>query len=139
MQSDKELLMLEQAAKALGGHYIDPYKSPDIGVGYLNIMQRTDAGVEYGPPLFFAPWRPHQDDGDCARLEAACEIEIEWCRFGVIAKRLSPTTTRHDINVRVLYSDHGGDKNKARRYVSTRAAAQLAQAAQSVATQAKEQ
>jgi hypothetical protein len=75
-------------------------------------------------------WNSLADDGDCARLEAACDIEIEWCRLGVIAKRLSPITAGNDIRVRVLYADHGGDKNKARRYASTRVAARLARAAQ---------
>lgn len=73
----------------------------------------------------FVFWRPLTDDGDNARLEADCEIEIEWCRLGVIAKKQTPSAL-NDVNVRVLYADHNGDKQKARRYASTRAAASLA-------------
>lgn len=106
--TDKELL--ERAARAAG------YKlDGTFGKGLLVIDGERAM-----------PFDPLTDDGDNARLEAACEINIEWQRIGVIATKLMPNV-RDDVRVRVPYSDHNGDKQKARRYASTRAAASLCQ------------
>lgn len=114
MQSDKELLML--AAKA-GGLKLADFQNQDAPGLWL-------AREHANPVTHSRGWNSLTDDGDIARLEAACEIDVEWQRIGVVASRAGGERFRE------AYSSHGGDKNKARRYASTRAAASLAQAAQ---------
>ena len=58
-------------------------------------------------------WNPLTDDGDTARLEAACDIDVTWF----------PHFVRSGQTVE-FYADHEGDKNEARRYASVRAAAE---------------
>lgn len=70
-------------------------------------------------------WNPLTDDGDCARLESACELGITWLRGFVISHNTNHKEGYYAYEVE-LYSDHGGDKNAARRRASTRAAAKLA-------------
>lgn len=66
-------------------------------------------------------WNPLTDDGDIARLEAACRIDIAWRPLGVFASSRSL-----ELDIFERYAAHNGDKQKARRYASTRAAASLA-------------
>lgn len=68
------------------------------------------------------PWRPLDDDGDIARLEADCEINVRWMALGV-----SAANRGCDLEAFERYAAHNGDKQKARRYASTRAAASLCQ------------
>ena len=65
-------------------------------------------------------WNPLTDDGDVARLEAVCEIDVLWCIDYVSS---IPQDSRG--RSRESFADHGGDKQKARRYASTRAAAAI--------------
>jgi len=67
-------------------------------------------------------WHPLTDDGDEARLEAALNIDIEWHAIGVIA------SINGGARFREPYSDHNGDKQKARRYAGVRAAAAIGSA-----------
>lgn len=65
-------------------------------------------------------WNPLADDGDCARMEAALRINIEWWDHEVLAVkvRLSPVT-RYE-----KFFNHR-DKNAARRRAAVRLAAEL--------------
>lgn len=105
--NEKELL--ELAAKAAG--YDVVYEG-----GYLTFFRRDESGRHI--------WNPLRDDGDIARLEAALEIDVEWSENGVVARALIPEIieTRSYF---AAFSLHGGDKNLARRYASTHAAAEI--------------
>jgi len=115
--TDRELL--QRAAKAAGmraGNGPGEY-AWHPGLGCLSTLDERNREV---------PWNPLHDDGDEARLEAACNIDIEWHTIGVVAmindKDLISTTDRF----RETYADHSGDKQKARRYAGVRAAAAMA-------------
>lgn len=69
-------------------------------------------------------WNPLTDDGDCARLEAALGIDVEWWGVGVIARKLRGLP-HPDIVVRMLFDDRGGDRNAARRAASVAVAAEI--------------
>lgn len=66
-----------------------------------------------------AGWNPLDDDGDCARLEAALNICINWVASGVIA-----WCNSKGVQVSEFYRDHD-DKNAARRYATTKTAARI--------------
>ena len=70
-------------------------------------------------------WNPLEDDGDEARLEAACNIDIEWHTIGVVAILNDKDLIHNTERFRETFADHGGDKQKARRYAGTRAAAAM--------------
>lgn len=106
--SDKELL--EMAAKAAGMKLGNWH-----GSGYW-VDTRDSA---YGSCA--RSFNSLTDPGDCARLEDALGIEIAWGEKSVYC---CPRNTA--IEVREFHADHGGDKGKARRYASTRAAAAIA-------------
>lgn len=59
MENERELL--ELAAKAAGHEF-----------GWIHDLPRIKC--EYG----WQTWDPLQDDGDCARMEAALDIDVEW-------------------------------------------------------------
>jgi hypothetical protein len=105
--TDRELL--ELAAKAAGygeGVYIsDSVLSPLLILG------------EY--PNDFS-WMPLTDDGDCARLEVACELNVNIGDLGVLSE--------HSEGMACFerYTDHDNDRNKTRRYASVGAAAEIA-------------
>lgn len=70
-------------------------------------------------------WNPSADDGDCARLEAALDINVQWLVFGVLAQRCV-------IPVELAPFDaHGGDRNAARRAASVAVAAEIGRQMQS--------
>jgi len=62
-------------------------------------------------------WNPAEDDGDCARMEAAVEINVRWIRWMV---RVS--ANEYGI-VDADFADHANDKSRARRYASVKLAA----------------
>ena len=105
MSTDREIL--EDAAKAAG--YI-PARMSDDGRGLLL------HGVQ-------DPWGPLTDDGDCARMEAACGIDVSWC--GGFVKSNGP-----NVSFAATFVAHGGDKNAARRFASTYVAAAMAKGEQ---------
>lgn len=66
-------------------------------------------------------WNPLIDDSDEARLEAQLGIDITWS--------ISRVSAQHRLGlifVTETFDDHNGDKQKARRYAGTRAAAEIA-------------
>jgi len=114
MKTDRELL--ELAAKAagytvLGVECIDEYSEARYA-GSI-VLECKD---EHDWPFSFAPL---DDDGDCARLEVSCELQVDIGDIGVISERLDGTACFEK------YADHDGDKNKARRRASVRAAAAI--------------
>jgi hypothetical protein len=100
--NDRELL--EQAAKAAG------YRINGSVSGGLWIS--TNKGRSW------QEWNPLTDDGECARMEAEAEIELEWFPIGVKA-------THYFTSKFVKFEDHNNDKNAARRYASTLVAAEI--------------
>ena len=69
-------------------------------------------------------WNPLTDDGDNARLEAVLVLNVIWgaraVRVGrelIVVNKDGPMVER--------YQDHGGDRQKARRWASVRAAAEI--------------
>ena len=108
MKTDRELW--ELAAKALGWTLADTDK------GTKNALWKWPDGSLHPREL----WNPLTDDGDCARMESACGIDIAWYMDEIVT---SSVKGRHPCGE--LVSDHNGDKNAARRLASTRAAAQI--------------
>ncbi len=105
--------LLELAAKAAGILGAFSYFSDAIGWRFF----RSDTG---------ASWSPHSNDRDCARLEAALGISVNWLNLGVRCSKefdVSP-----DIVVRVPYSEHGGDKQATRRHCVLLVAAAIGRA-----------
>lgn len=102
--TDKELL--EAAAKAAGIEY--DFCRPELG------------GCKVRKGLTSGWWNPLKDDGDCARLEAVIETEIQWHEDGVQAgKRSNP------ISSFCFYADHKNDKNATHRAASVTFAAEI--------------
>lgn len=64
-------------------------------------------------------FKPHLDDGDCARMEAALGIELTWFfdRVDALACDVAPVVE--------YFKDHAGDKNAARRVASVAVAAEI--------------
>ena len=65
-------------------------------------------------------FKPHLDDGDCARMEAQLGINVTWLCDGVESEQ--PNAPAGKIE---LYSWHAGDKNAARRAASVAVAAEI--------------
>jgi hypothetical protein len=103
--NDRELL--ELAAKAAGFDSMDWLGGDD----WLNVY--------YGKGKHSC-WNPLTDDGDCARLEVACELQVDIGDVGVISELRGDA-----IECFERYSDHGDDRNKTRRRASVRAAAEI--------------
>ena len=108
--TDRELI--ERAAKAAGMELewftarvwnasIDGYEDATDGSGVF-----VSGSVE---------WDPLTDDDDEARLEGALLMNVSW---GMASVTVDSCTER--------FSDHDGDKQKARRYAGVRAAAAMA-------------
>ena len=115
MESMNDREMLELAAKAAGYEVLANKQAQrdEIGSGSAGLWIK---GVS-------TCWNPLYDDGGCARLEAACGIAVEWHRLGVVA-----SVPESGERMREVFADHGGDKNRARRYASLRAAAVIGKA-----------
>ena len=73
-------------------------------------------------------WNPFESSGDCFRMETALSIDIEWSDvFNYVYAMLAFGDTA--IRATEYFADHNGDKDKARRYASTRAAALIGEKA----------
>lgn len=109
--SDKELL--ELAAKAVGLHVKANRVDEDDKFTHLVVGQKfTREKID---------WNPLTDDGDCARMEAALGINVEWSALGVVCGKRGFETTE-------LFNNHAGDKQEARRMASLRIAAEIGKA-----------
>ena len=99
--TDKETLIL--AAKAIGIQ-LDFTVRGDFPPYYVN---------ERGG---HSSWNPLTSNDDCFRLETARELTIKWWKDCIESHNPEGWTFRE------FFADHNGDKDKARRYASTRAA-----------------
>ncbi len=104
--TDRELL--EDAAKAAG-----------ISVNWHG---DTDPWcyAEIAPGI---KWNPLTDDGDNARLEAVLVLNVIWGARAVRVGR-NLIVVNKDGPMVERYQDHGGDRQKARRWAAVRAAAE---------------
>lgn len=104
--TDKETLIL--AAKAVG---IEFYKKDESGRQYVPEPKYTHGFRDEDAIV----WNSFEDNDDCFRLETALGLDISWNHENqyVVSGDNSIEYFRH----------HNGDKDKARRYASTRAAA----------------
>lgn len=90
----------------------------------LLVMAAKAAGIAHDGVGYLSPtggpmnWNPRDDDGDCARLEAAVGIDLTWYHMGVVA-----THYMSDTIFREPYGHHGGDRQAARRRASLLVAA----------------
>lgn len=109
--NDRE--MLELAAKAAGIE-----RGADRFDGGISITDIT------GRHRSLPKWNPLTDDGDNACLEATLGLNVIWgsrsVRVGRKIIKDGPMAER--------YQDHGGDRQKARRWASVRAAAEIGRA-----------
>ncbi len=64
-------------------------------------------------------WDPTADDGDCARLEAAVQLEFLWFTACIQVAHCE------EENCVEFYTDHNNDRQAARRLASTRAASEV--------------
>lgn len=66
-------------------------------------------------------FKPHLDDGDCARMEAQLGICIDWEPEGyqvIVANKRGVMYSEY-------FKDHAGDKNAARRAASVAVASEI--------------
>lgn len=64
-------------------------------------------------------FKPHLDDGDCARMETELGIDVNWfCGDHVISGTAEHLSTQY-------FKDHAGDKNAARRAASVAVASEI--------------
>ena len=72
------------------------------------------------------PWNPATDDGDCARMEAALNLNIVW------REDIAAVGSGHDGGYHYeVYEDHNNDRQAARRMASLRCAADIQKARES--------
>lgn len=105
-RTDRELL--ELAAKAAGIKHAAGVRSDGTWWWYNSTQDREGL-----------TWNPLTDDGDVARLEVSCELQIDIGDIGVISERTD------GIACFEQYANHNGDRNSARRRASVRAAAEI--------------
>lgn len=105
MTTERELLTL--AAKACGFH---DYRS--VGIHLFEVKSH--------PTWPWVIWNPLHDNGDCARMEAALEINLRWHTKDVHVKSLLSGSEWYE-----KFSDHAGDKNAARRAASVVVASEI--------------
>lgn len=99
--------LLEGAARAIGLHGLSWNEKSQCLTDYDGIW-----------------WDSLTDDGDCARLEAALCLEVEWNTEHVNVGR----SCFHKGDWQLAgeqYTNHANDKQAARRYASTRAAYEI--------------
>lgn len=111
--------LLELAAKACG-YKLDLEIRPD-GLPFFHSERRAlalDSGGWFAAGV---------DDGDCARMEAALDIDVEWHNVGVRCAKLTGTWC-DDVVARESFHDHNCDKQAARRMASLRVAAEIGRA-----------
>ncbi|MCA0188091.1 MAG: hypothetical protein LCH90_19270 [Proteobacteria bacterium] len=108
--STDHIELLKLAAKAVG----------------LQIVDLSSGGWLWVKPLDgdTYEWNPLEDDGDCARIEAAVGIDVEWHNLGVKCSKFSGGSSP-DVIERETFRDHGKDRQAARRLASLRVAAAI--------------
>ena len=108
MTTERE--QLELAAKACGLHF-----NPTLKLKQGLHIVKPDAKCQSDQVL----WDPKNDDGDCARMEAALGIDVKWYKSGVIA-HIRDTGIQSEV-----FINHASDKNAARRAASVAVAVEI--------------
>ena len=106
----KEREQLKMAAKACGLHF-----NPTLKLKQGLHIVKPDAKCQSDQVL----WDPKNDDGDCARMEAALGIDVKWYKSGVIA-HIRDTGIQSEV-----FINHASDKNAARRAASVAIAVEI--------------
>jgi hypothetical protein len=70
---------------------------------------------EHAKQMMDLGWDCYANDGDCFLLDTELGLDVQWLKDGVLIDAYEYQT----------YEEHGGDKGKARRYASARAAAEI--------------
>lgn len=109
--TDRELL--ELAAKAAGYRLV-----------WLDECGPNGAQPYFADAAQGDQWNPLESDGDTARLEADLAIDVLWVWDRVFAVSC-PQNEPGGFRVHEDFDAHGGDKQRARRHASTRAAAEI--------------
>lgn len=101
---------LELAAKACGLYF-----NPTVKLKQGLRVVKTDAKCQSNQTL----WNPASDDGDCARMEAQLDLDINWhSGFVKVCSDDNQFAVEH-------FLDHAGDKNAARRAASVAVASEI--------------
>ena len=108
MTTERE--QLKMAAKACGLHF-----NPTLKLKQGLHIVKPDAKCQSDQVL----WDPKNDDGDCARMEAALGIDVKWYKSGVIA-HIRDTGIQSEV-----FINHASDKNAARRAASVAVAVEI--------------
>lgn len=108
MTTERE--QLKMAAKACGLHF-----NPTLKLKQGLHIVKPDAKCQSDQVL----WDPKNDDGDCARMEAALGIDVKWYKSGVIA-HIRDTGIQSEV-----FINHASDKNAARRAASVAIAVEI--------------
>ena len=117
--TDRELLELAGKAAGLKGCMTEcPFGNP---------LFEIDCGNGH-----FPQWSPLTDDGDEARLESKLSLHVEWFDGCVTVRK-----SARRVFCLERYIDHGGDKQRARRYAGVRAAGGIEVAMEAIASEAK--
>ena len=112
--------LLEMAAKSAG---VDVHESDDGTIQCRPIL----AVYHYvqGQPYSEHEWNPLREDADCARMEVACRIGINWFDARVTASVEDAEGDQIECSESFANGHNNHDPNAARRRASTRAAAAL--------------
>lgn len=110
---------LEMAAKAAGLEVesIDM----DAGKGWVYVPHAPASKDDDERQIML--WRPHTDDGDCARMEDALGINV---MRGLTYMYCSDSLA--EMSKVAYFVDHANDKSRARRYASVKLAAAVGRA-----------
>ena len=117
----EDIELLERAAH-VAGIRLDATKSVPhpISSAFFGLWLTFDGEPPEGARRY---WNPLRDDGDCARLEAALELDVLWGGDCATVRRLR---REGHITPFERFCDHNGDKQAARRRAAVRAAAAFA-------------
>jgi len=120
--ADRELLELAAKAFWADDEVSIRFDENEDGLIYTHADNQDHNGQD-----FERVWNPRDDDGDCARLEAALLIDVEWTypRGRVYC---SPPLKSSVPRVTENAADHNNDLQAARRMASLRAAAEVGRA-----------
>lgn len=123
--NDTDRDLVRKAAKAAGIE-VDLITRLDCGVTDAYWVELPAHAYHFRLKQYpHTKWSPLTDDGDCARLEAACMLDVEWQTQHVIVGRTMLDKWQEP------YMLHDGDKQAARRFAAVRAAASMADPIQS--------
>lgn len=116
MSPEEKQDLLRLAAKALG--WVD---YPEDSVEPDRFWYQDKAKAPFGPRIAKHAWRPLDDDGDCARMEAALLMKV-YLNDGHVSVGHESFGEQQQCE---FYGEHGGDRNSARRLASTFVAASI--------------